>query len=74
MDAVRVKDTQNLGRLVRQIRTSQSITQDELALTAGASRRFIIELEQGKPTAQIGKVLTVLQTLGIRVDLIPPPY
>jgi hypothetical protein len=34
--------------------------------------RFIIELEQGKPTCQFEKVLTVLNTLGIRITLTPP--
>jgi hypothetical protein len=34
--------------------------------------RFIIDLEMGKPTCQIGKVLTVLQTLGVQIKLIAP--
>jgi hypothetical protein len=46
-------------------------TQKELALTSGTGLRFIIELEKGKETCQIGKVLTVLQTLGIRLQLTP---
>ena len=44
-------------------------TQRELALTSGTGIRFIVELEQGKATCQIGKVLAVLQTLGLRIDL-----
>jgi hypothetical protein len=43
-----------------------------LALTSGTGLRFVIELEKGKETCQIGKVLTVLQTLGIRIALTPP--
>ena len=31
--------------------------------------RFIIELEQGKPTCQLEKVLTVLRTLGLNLQL-----
>jgi hypothetical protein len=42
-------------------------TQKDLALTSGTGLRFVIELEKGKETCQIGKVLTVLQTLGIRI-------
>jgi len=34
--------------------------------------RFVIDLENGKETCQIGKVLTVLQTLGIQIALTPP--
>ena len=41
------------------------VTQKALAFTSGTGLRFIIELEQGKPTCQIGKVLTVINTLGI---------
>ena len=42
------------------------------SLTAGTGLRFIIDLEKGKPTCEIGKALTVLQTLGIDMTLVPP--
>lgn len=47
-------------------------TQKDLAMTSGTGLRFIIELERGKPTSQIGKVFTVLNTLGVTVNLTPP--
>ena len=34
--------------------------------------RFIVDLEAGKPTAQIGKVLQVLDALGCSFDIMPP--
>ena len=40
--------------------------------TSGTGLRFIIELEKGKPTCQLEKTLAVLNTLGIKIDLIPP--
>jgi hypothetical protein len=43
-----------------------------LALTSGTGLRFVIDLEKGKETCQIGKVLTVLHTLGIGITLTPP--
>jgi len=61
-----------IGRLVRETRKTLGVTQRDLAMTAGTGLRFIIELEQGKPSCQIGKVLTVLHTLGIRVALEAP--
>jgi y4mF family transcriptional regulator len=64
---------QDIGRLVRETRKDLGATQKELALTSGTGLRFIIELEKGKATAEIGKVLTVLQTLGIQLTLTPPP-
>jgi HTH-type transcriptional regulator/antitoxin HipB len=64
---------QDIGRLVHETRKGLGVTQKELALTSGTGLRFIIELEKGKETAEIGKVLTILQTLGIQLTLTPPP-
>jgi y4mF family transcriptional regulator len=70
---MKITDTKSLGNAVRDARRALRATQDQLALTSGTNRRFIVELEQGKPTAQIGKVLQVLRTLGISLVLMPPP-
>jgi y4mF family transcriptional regulator len=61
-----------IGNLIRDTRKKLGITQKALALTSGTGLRFIIELEKGKETCEIGKVLTVLQTLGIKIALTPP--
>jgi y4mF family transcriptional regulator len=61
-----------VGQLVRNARKSLGATQKDLALTSGTGLRFIIELEQGKATCQLGKVLTVLHTLGISMQLTLP--
>ena len=61
-----------IGKLIRDTRKKLGVTQKDLALTSGTGMRFIIDLEKGKETCQIGKVLTVLQTLGIRIALTPP--
>ena len=53
-------------------RQQMGVTQRGLALTSGTGLRFIIELEKGKPTCQIGKVLTVLHTLGIKIQFDAP--
>ncbi len=63
---------EQLGRTIRRTRKEMGVTQSDLALTSGTGLRFLSDLENGKPTCQIGKALTVLQTLGIRVELIPP--
>ena len=64
--------TQQIGKLVKDVRRSLQVTQKQLALTAGTGLRFIMELEQGKPTCQFEKVLYVIQTLGIKIDFILP--
>ena len=61
-----------IGATVRETRKSMQITQENLAMTAGTGLRFIVDLEKGKPTCQLGKVLTVLHTLGIKIELTPP--
>jgi HTH-type transcriptional regulator/antitoxin HipB len=61
-----------IGELVKNARKVMAVTQKDLALTSGTGLRFIIDLEKGKPTCQLGKVLTVLNTLGIKLTLTPP--
>ena len=63
---------QEVGKIVRASRKQLGVTQKDLALTSGTGLRFIIDLEKGKETCQIGKVLTVLQTMGIQIALTPP--
>lgn len=62
-----------LGILVRRIRKAQGLRQDELAGAARVGVRFIVDLEAGKPTAQLGKALAVLSALGCSIQVAPPP-
>jgi len=66
-----VSSTSELGEAIRGARRAQGLRQTELALAAGTGRRFIVDLERGKPTAQVGGVLRVLQALGLDLDLKP---
>lgn len=43
--------------------------QEELAGVAGVGTRFVIELEAGKPTIQLGKAMAVLAALGLMLSL-----
>lgn len=63
---------EQLGRYIRTTRKAQGLTQENLALATGSGRRFIIDLERGKPTCQIGSVLEVLEALGVHVTLQSP--
>jgi y4mF family transcriptional regulator len=63
---------QGIGKIVRETRKRLGVTQKDLALTSGTGLRFIIDLEKGKETCQIGKALTILNTLGIRLALTLP--
>lgn len=59
--------------IVRATRKAAGLRQDELAGAAGVGLRFIVDLEAGKPTAQVGKTLQVLSALGCSLDVTPPP-
>lgn len=64
--------TQQIGRLIRDTRKKLGVTQKALALTSGTGVRFVIDLEKGKETCEIGKALMILHTLGIKLTLTPP--
>ncbi|WP_246680285.1 helix-turn-helix transcriptional regulator [Mesorhizobium sp. 10.2.3] len=55
----------DLGRLVRAVRERRDFSQQEFADLAGVGRRFLSELENGKPTLELGKVLKVTNAAGI---------
>ncbi len=64
---------EDIGRIVRITRKALGLRLDELAGTAGVGLRFLVELERGKSTAQVGKTLQVLHALGCSFDIAPPP-
>lgn len=68
----RIATPTELGSLIRATRRAQGLQQEDLALAAGTGRRFIIDLERGKATAQLGATLRVLAALGLAVHIAPP--
>jgi transcriptional regulator with XRE-family HTH domain len=54
------------GSLIRSRRKALKMRQDQLALATGVGRRFLIDLEAGKPTCQLGRSLLVAEALGLR--------
>lgn len=62
---VQILDGASLGQLVRVKRLTLKLTQQQLAERAGVGRRFVCELEAGKPTIELGKALAACQALGL---------
>jgi y4mF family transcriptional regulator len=60
---------QVLGQTVRAQRRALRLTQEALCLHAGVGLAFLYELEAGKPTVRLDKVLSVLRVLGLQVTL-----
>ena len=61
-----------IGEIVRSTRKACHMRQDELAGAAGVGVRFVVELEAGKPTAQLSKALQVLSALRCSVEITTP--
>src|SRR3954449_2610771 len=55
------------GLLIRRRRKALQMRQDQVALATGVGRRFLIELEAGKPSCQLGRSLLIAEALGIRL-------
>jgi DNA-binding XRE family transcriptional regulator len=57
---------QIFGAQIRSRRKALKMRQDQLALATGVGRRFLIELEAGKSSCQLGRSLLVAEALGLR--------
>ncbi|MCL2093605.1 MAG: helix-turn-helix transcriptional regulator [Treponema sp.] len=64
-----VSDPKSFGQAVRRYRKMRGATQVQLAGVANTGLRFIIDLEKGKPTVQLGKALRVAYVLGIQFEV-----
>ncbi len=64
-----IRSPEQLGGALRAARKRLGLTQPELALAAGVGVRFMVELEAGKPTLQLERVLRVIDALGGEVQV-----
>ncbi len=69
-----IKSINDIAKWIKQERKRQKFTQKELAALIGFSERFIVELERGKPTTEVAKVLHVLNNLGANIQLTTRDY
>ena len=61
-----------VGEFIAAERRRQGVTQLQLSQAADVGRRFVVEAEAGKDTVQTGKLLKVLDSLGVSVALTAP--
>ena len=59
----------DLGNAVLSARKEQGLTQMDIAGLAQTGNRFIVDLEKGKPTIQLQKVLDILELLGLELTI-----
>ncbi len=68
--STKINSPKELGRYLLKERKNLNLTQREISEFADVGRKFIIELEKGKETAQLGKVFELLNSLGLELHLI----
>jgi HTH-type transcriptional regulator/antitoxin HipB len=66
-----IRSADAYGKALRERRRLLGLTQEDVAIEAGVGRRFVIELERGKPGASLEHALRVAALLGLEVDLVP---
>ncbi len=68
-----IRTPRELGLAIRRARADRGWTQAELADRAHVGRQWLSELEGGKRTAELGRVLSVVEALQLAVALMPAP-
>ena len=67
----RVSTPEEIGRAIRDARSGQGLTQEEVALLAGTHRNRIQEIESGHATERLRIVLAILAELGLELVIRP---
>jgi transcriptional regulator with XRE-family HTH domain len=65
----RIYSTASLGDAIRHYRNEAGLTQAQLAERAGIQRSYLSELERGKDTEQLRRILRLLRQLGVRMTV-----
>lgn len=63
----RIRSSGELGAIIREQRRRMALTQIDLAGLGNTGNRFIVDMENGKPTVQLQKVLDLMDLLGLEV-------
>ncbi len=71
---MQIRTPQDIGAIVRESRQQAGLDQAELARRAGVSRQWLVEMERGKPRAEIGLILRVFNALGLHLQSGSAPY
>lgn len=64
-----VNSINDLAAVVRGRRLRAGLSQEQVAASTGVSRQWVGELERGKPTAELGLVLGLLDALELNIEL-----
>ncbi len=70
---IKLKNIRQLGAVSKLIRQSQSLDQETAGLLSGNGLTFMSQFENGKETVEIGRVINLLEQLGIELEINLPP-
>ncbi|MHB1570602.1 MAG: helix-turn-helix domain-containing protein [Solirubrobacteraceae bacterium] len=70
--SISVTTPAELGAAIRAARIARGLRLEDLALAAGVGRRFLGELERGKPTVRLAETLRVAEALGVSLTVSDP--
>jgi y4mF family transcriptional regulator len=62
-----IRSSLELGAVIREQRKRLALKQLDLAGLGNTGNRFIVDVENGKPTVQLQKVLDLMDLLGLEV-------
>ena len=64
---IMISTAAEFGHRIARARRALGLTQRDLALAIGTGERFVVNLEAGKATAQLGKALAAAKAVGIQL-------
>ena len=64
-----IKSPEDLGLIIRAVRKYSKVRQDDLAGMVKVSKQFAVDAERGKATMQFGKLLQLIDELGIQLTV-----
>ncbi len=66
---MKIYDSDMFGQALKQKRKEMKYTQSDISNLTGFSVSFISDLENGKPTAEIGKAIYLANVLGLDIEI-----
>jgi transcriptional regulator with XRE-family HTH domain len=70
--SIQIQSPADIGFALRAVRQTSKVRLDDLALSAGVSKQFAQDVEYGKPTVQLGRVIQLLGELGLTLSVDVP--
>ena len=66
---MKIFDSDGFGQILKQRRKEMKYTQSYISDLTGFSVSFISDLENGKPTAELGKAIYLANVLGLDIEV-----